>query len=183
MKIGPTHKIPFKRRLKGSTNYKRRLGLLLSGKPRLVIRKSLKYITLQLIEYDPKGDKTIVSSSSRELKNLGWNYSTSNIPAAYLSGLILGSKAKEKKIKEAILDIGPLSSVKGSKIYAAVKGVIDAGIEVPCSEDMFPSESRIKGEDIVKYSKDCSKKNQFTKNKPSNMVDDFEKIKKKILKD
>jgi len=38
--------------------------------------------------------------------------------------------------------------VKGSVQYAAVKGFIDSGIKVPCSEDIFPSDERIEGKNI-----------------------------------
>jgi large subunit ribosomal protein L18 len=38
----PTYKMPFRRRREGKTNYTKRLKLLLSRKPRLVVRKSLK---------------------------------------------------------------------------------------------------------------------------------------------
>ncbi len=38
------HVLQFKRKRKKQTNYRRRLKLVISGKPRLVIRKSLKYL-------------------------------------------------------------------------------------------------------------------------------------------
>jgi len=184
VKIGPKYKMPFKRRYDKKTNYNKRLGLLLSGKPRLVIRKSLKHLKLQIVKYEPKGDKTLVSANTQDLEKFGWKYSTANLPAAYLAGLLIGQKAKKSKIKEAIVDLGPQISVKGSRLYAAVKGAIDAGLEVPCSEDVFPSEERIKGEHIVKYSKEKGNtyKTQFSKIKPDNMTEDFEKVKEKIMK-
>ena len=74
MKLSPTFKMPFRRRREGKTNYKKRLKLLLSKKPRLVVRKSLKYIRAQIVEFDKKGDKTLASAFSRELKKLGWKY-------------------------------------------------------------------------------------------------------------
>ncbi|MEM5793267.1 MAG: 50S ribosomal protein L18 [Candidatus Aenigmatarchaeota archaeon] len=182
MKMGPKYKLPFKRRFEGKTDYRKRLALIKSGEIRLVVRKSNKHTKLQIVKYQPEGDRTLASASTQDLIKLGWKYSTSNTPSAYLAGLLMGIKARKNKLKKVILDIGPQVSVKGSKIYAAVKGVIDAGIEVPCSEEMFPPESRIKGENIVKYAKECNNKNQFSKIKPVDMVKDFEKIKEKILK-
>ncbi len=182
MKEGPRYKMPFKRRFEGKTNYKKRLGLLLSGKPRLVIRTSLKHVKTQIIKYNPEGDKTIVSASTQELEKLGWKHSTSNIPAAYLTGLLIGKKAKKKKIKEVVVDFGPQKLVKGSRLYAVIKGGIDAGLEIPCSEEVLPSEKRIKGEHIVKYSKENKDKTQFSKVKPANMTKDWKKIKEKIMK-
>lgn len=184
MKIGPKYKMPFKRRFEKKTNYRKRLRLLLSEKPRLIIRRSTKHTKAQIIKYEPTGDKTLVSVSTQELEKLGWKYSTSNLPAAYLTGLLIGEKAKKKKIKDVVLDLGVQRTVKGSRLYATIKGAIDAGLQVPCSEEVFPSEERLKGEHIVKYSKEKGDiyKTQFTKVKPDNMVKDFEKIKEKIMK-
>jgi large subunit ribosomal protein L18 len=151
----------FKRRREKKTNYKKRLALIKSGKTRLVIRKSLNNISVQFINYKPEGDYTIISTVSAELKKLGWN-KTGNVPAAYLTGLLAGKKAKEKKIEEAILDLGLQISTKGSRIYAALKGVLDAGVKIPHSKDILPSEDRIKGkhisEEIVKKFEDVKKK-------------------------
>jgi len=153
--------MPFKRRRKQKTNYKKRLALIKSGKIRLVIRRSLHNIKIQFIEYDVKGDKTLVTTFSTELKKLGWTR-TGNIPGAYLTGLLAGKKAKENKIEEAILDLGLQTSTKGSRIYAALKGVLDSGINVPHSEEILPSEDRTKGahisEEIVKQFEDVKSK-------------------------
>jgi large subunit ribosomal protein L18 len=145
--------MPFRRRREGKTDYKRRLKLLVSGKPRLVVRRSLQYIRAQLIEYHPSGDKTLASAFSRELKRLGWKFACDNLPAAYLTGLLIGKRALEKGVREAILDMGLYPSIKGSRIYAVVKGARDAGLRVPCDEEMLPSESRLRGEHIAAHLK------------------------------
>ena len=67
--------IPFRRKREGKTNYKKRIAFLTSEKPRLVIRKSLKNITAQIVIYEPKGDKVIASACSAELTKLGWKFS------------------------------------------------------------------------------------------------------------
>lgn len=139
--------MPLKRRREQKTDYKKRLALLKSGATRLVIRKSLSNIAVQFVEFDPKGDKTVVCTFSTELKKLGWD-KTGNVPAAYLTGLLAGKKAREKKIENAVLDLGLQSSTKGSRLYAALKGVIDAGVNVPHSEEILPTEDRIRGEHI-----------------------------------
>ena len=139
----------FRRKREGLTNYKKRLNLLLSKKPRLVIRKSLKNITVQIMEYDPKGDSIVVGANSKELeKRFKWTINKSNIPSAYLTGYLLGKKAIKKNIKEAVLDLGLNESVKGGKLYAALKGVLDAGVEVPHSEEVLPDEKRLNGSHI-----------------------------------
>ena len=160
--------VPHRRRRENKTNYKTRLALLKSGEHRIVVRKTLKHIIVQITKYEPKGDKVLFTISSSELKKLGWKYSTSNIPSAYLVGLLAGKKAQENKIKKGILDLGVSFSVKGSRLYATLKGLIDSGLEIPSSEDNFPNEERISGKHIADY-----KKNEINK--------DFEELKKKIL--
>jgi len=153
--------IQFKRRREDKTNYRKRIALLKSGKTRLVIRRSLSNITVQFVDFIPNGDKTVACATSTELKKLGWNR-TGNVPASYLTGLLAGKKAKDKKVEEAILDMGLHISTKGSRIYAALKGVLDSGIKVPCSEEILPSDDRIKGKHI---SKDLEKQFDDVKNK------------------
>ena len=157
-----TYLMPLKRRREKKTNYKRRLGLLKSEKTRLVIRKRLSNISVQFINFKREGDQTIAAAFSSELKKLGWNR-TGNIPASYLTGLLAGKRAKDKKIEEAILDLGLQTSTKGSRIYAALKGVLDSGVNIPHSKEILPNEDRIKGKHI---SKDVEKQ--------------FEDIRKKI---
>jgi large subunit ribosomal protein L18 len=154
--------LSFRRRREQKTNYRRRLGLLKSGKTRLVIRKSLSNISVQFINFKGNSDETVISAISTELKKLGWTRG-GNVPAAYLTGFLAGKKAKEKNLKDAVLDMGLQTSTKGSRIYAALKGVVDAGISVAHSEEILPSEDRIKGKHI---SEEISKQ--------------FEEVKKKI---
>ncbi len=170
MKIGTTYRMQLKRRRLGKTNYKKRLKLLLSGKPRLIVRKTNKYIIAQIAKYNEKGDEILVGVTSKVLKKFGWNYSFKNTPAAYLTGLIIGKMAVEKGIKEAILDIGLHSPTKGSKVFAVAKGALDAGLKIPISESVIPSEDRIKGEHIASYLQ-----------KFKNLPEKFEEVKQKIL--
>jgi large subunit ribosomal protein L18 len=153
--------VPFKRRRENKTNYRKRLALLKSRKTRLVIRRSLSNISVQFINFMPEGDQTVAEANSTELKKLGW-IRTGNVPASYLTGLLAGKKAKNKKVEEAVLDMGLQISTKGSRIYAALKGVLDSGIKVPCSEEILPSEDRIRGKHI---SKDLEKQFDEVKNK------------------
>jgi large subunit ribosomal protein L18 len=160
--------LKYRRRREGKTNYKKRINMLKSGKCRLVVRKSLTNMYIQLIEFSAKGDKIIASGSGFELKNIGWKHNTGNTPSAYLIGLLTGKKIIGKGISDAVLDIGMQKNIPGSRIYAALKGVVDAGVNIPCSEDIMPSEDRIKGKHISEY-----RKVDITK--------DFDIIKKKIL--
>ncbi|MBW2982257.1 50S ribosomal protein L18 [Candidatus Woesearchaeota archaeon] len=187
-----TYNVQFRRKREGKTNYKKRLKLLLAGKPRLVIRPSLKNIIVQIIEYHPKGDKVIVAAHSSELDKLGWKFNKGNMPAAYLTGLLAGQKGKDNGVKETILDIGLASPVKGSRIFACLKGVIDGGIKVPVSEEILPKEDRIKGSHITKYAESIKgKENEYSKKfseyiklniDPLQISKIFEEIKKQIIK-
>lgn len=145
--------VPYRRKAEGKTDYRQRIKLLLSKKPRLVIRKSLKNITLQVIEFDPVGDKVLVAANSGELVKHGWKGNTNNLPACYLCGFLLGKKAQKKKVGDCILDIGMQTSVKGCAVYAALKGAIDAGLKVAHSKEIFPDDTRIKGDHIAAYAK------------------------------
>lgn len=186
MKKYKTYTVAFRRKREGKTNYRKRLKLLLSRKPRLVIRKSLNHIVMQIIEYSPAGDKVIFSAHSSQLEKFGWKAHKGNLPSAYLTGLLLGMRAKDK-VKEAILDAGILKPVKGSAIYAALKGVIDSGINVPHSKDVLPEETRIKGEHISNYAKSLKDKRQqfscYIKQgiNPETLPELFEDVKKKIM--
>ncbi|RLE64829.1 MAG: 50S ribosomal protein L18 [Thermoprotei archaeon] len=194
MARGARYKVPFKRRRKGLTNYRKRKALVISGKPRLIVRKSNRHITAQIAEAEPQGDLILVSTHSRELvRDYGWKGYTCNTPAAYLLGLIIGYKALKRDIREAILDIGLHRSTKGNVVYAVVKGAIDAGLKIPVGEDMLPSENRIKGEHIAEYAKILKEENpeqyqrQFSsylkrKLPPESIPEHFENVKESIIK-
>lgn len=169
--------VGYARKISGKTNYKKRLALLESKKTRLVIRKSLNGMTVQFVSINDGGDNILVSSNSHELKKYSWKFGLGNIPAAYLTGYICGVRAKSKNIKEAILDLG-LQTGSG-RLYAALKGVLDAGISVPHSNEILPNESRIYGLHITEFAK-SAKDRQFSKVKPDNFKNLMEDIKKKI---
>ncbi len=143
-----TYEVKFRRR-RHNTDYKKRLALLKGNKPRLVVRKSNKIITVQLIEYKKDGDKVLSHANSNELKKLGWKLNTKNIPSAYLTGMICILKAKDTK--EAVLDIGRNTPIHGSIVFAALKGAVDAKLKIPFNESAFPKQEKINGKSIEKY--------------------------------
>ena len=151
MTHGPRYYVKPRRRREGKTDYRKRLSLLRSGKTRMVFRKSLKNTQIQFIQYKEEGDNVIVSANSKELKNkFNWKFSTSTTPAAYLTGLLAGIRAKEKGISECVLDTGRYPASTGSKIFAALKGIIDAGLVCPYSKEKLPSEDRLMGKHLDK---------------------------------
>jgi len=136
----------FNRRIRGQTEYEQRLRLLKSNMPRIVVRKSNKNTLVQITEYNAVGDKIITSAKAIDLVKLGFNANTGNLTASYLTGYLAGKRAMSKKLKtECIVDLGLQEIQYGSRIFAAVKGIMDAGIKVRASEDIFPSEDRLNG--------------------------------------
>jgi large subunit ribosomal protein L18 len=182
--------VQLRRRRTGKTDYKARKALVISGKPRLVVRNTVKNVVAQIIVAKPHGDEVLVSAHSRELKNYEWKAHAGNLPSAYLTGLLCGLKAKAQGIKEAILDIGLHSPSKGARVFAVLKGVLDAGIHVPHSEEKLPDEKRIEGEHIAQYAESLasnteeyqSKFSKYLEQKlpPEDLPKHFAKVKKEI---
>lgn len=151
MAKGPSYKVPYRRRREGKTNYRKRLKLLLSRKPRLVVRITNRRVIAQVVEYDPKGDRVLVGVDSSMLTKYGWKGDLNNTPAAYLTGLLVAKKALEKGIKEVILDIGLHTPTRGGRVFAVLKGAVEGGLEIPHSPEVLPDDSRIRGEHIAQY--------------------------------
>lgn len=149
-----------RRRREQKTDYALRLSLLKSGVPRLVIRKSNRYVQGQIIKYNPSGDRTLASASSSELRKLGWKHGCSSVTAAYLTGLLLGKRGLGKA-EQAVLDAGLQRLTRGNALYAFLKGVTDAGLSVPHDPAVLPSEERLTGRHIK-------------------ASDDFEAVKKRV---
>ena len=102
---------------------------------------------VQILKPNVKGDQVLASAHSRFLIEKGWKGSRKNIPAAYLTGYLAGKKAIGKGVKGAILYSGTRTYTQ--RMAAVLKGVIDAGLEVPANPETFPSEDRINGEHLT----------------------------------
>jgi large subunit ribosomal protein L18 len=158
MTRGKVRVIAHRRRREGKTDYRHRLALLKSGSPRLVVRKAVNSMTCQIIEHKTIGDKAIVSVTSKNLEGFGWKGNKGNLPGSYLTGFLCGTEAKKNGVKKAVLDIGLQTSTKGSRIYAAVRGCLDAGIDIPHSPEILPNVERIRGLHIEQYAESRGKK-------------------------
>jgi large subunit ribosomal protein L18 len=148
MAQGPRYKVPFRRRREGRTDYRQRAKLLRARVPRAVVRVSLRHVAVQLVDFDAQGDRVLATANSAELKDMGWTGNTGNLPAAYLTGYLAGKRAMEQGVESAVLDIGLKEPVKGSACFATLKGLLDAGLEVPHGEEVLPSADRLKGKHI-----------------------------------
>ncbi|MEM3671478.1 MAG: 50S ribosomal protein L18 [Thermoprotei archaeon] len=151
MATGPRYRVRFRRRREKVTDYRKRLRLLSSRLPRLVVRRSNRYVYVQLVSSSKAQDKVEFSASSRELADLGYASGLASTPASYLTGLLAAKRALRKGIEKAVLDIGASSNAPKSSVYAVLKGCVDGGLDVPHSEEMLPDESRLKGEHISAY--------------------------------
>ena len=185
MAKGPRYKVPYRRRREGKTNYRKRLKLLLSRKPRLVVRITNTRVIAQIIEYHPDGDRVLVGVDSSMLaRDYGWKGDLNNTPAAYLTGLLVGKKALEKGIKEAVLDIGLHTPTRGGRVFAVLRGAVEAGMEIPHSPEVLPDDSRIKGEHIAAYYQMAPER--FTEYerrglKPTDLPKHVEEVKERIM--
>ncbi len=195
MARGPRYKVPRRRRREGKTNYYKRYKMVLSGHPRFVVRKTLKHIIVQVVKAAPQGDITVAAAHSRELtKKYGWLGGLGNTPAAYLTGLLAALRALKAGIKYAVPDIGLHAPTRGAKVFAAIKAANDAGLKVPVSDEVVPSEGRIRGEHIASWAEKLkSESPEFFERyfslylkrgfDPVNLPPHFDEVKNKILAD
>ena len=145
-------KMPKKRKREKKTNYSTRLKILKSGLPRVVVRKTNKYIIVQQVSSSEAKDRVIVGITSKDLLKHGWpekaKSSLKSVTAAYLTGYLAGKKILEKNKGKVILDIGLQRNLPGTRLYAVLKGLVDAGLDIPHDEKVFPNEERIQGKHL-----------------------------------
>jgi len=129
------------------TNYRKRGTMLMGKRDFITVNISNQNTQVQILTPGMTGDKVISSAHSRYLIEKGWKGSRKSVPAAYLTGYLAGKKAISKGTKDAILYTGTKRYTQ--RMAAALKGIIDAGLQVPASEDTFPPEDRINGEHLT----------------------------------
>ena len=161
-------KVNKRRRREAKTDYAKRIKLLKSNSPRIVFRKTNRYLIAQYIVSKEAKDSVKVGANTKELLKFGWpkefSGSLKSISASYLLGLLATKKIKEKKLDKAVIDFGMIKMIHKTKTYAFIKGLNDAGLEINCKEEFYPDESRLKGEHL---------KNKIP----------FEEIKSKLIKE
>lgn len=109
-------------------------------------------IICQFVYAKIQGDMVLTSAYSHELPSFGVKVGLTNYAAAYATGLLcarralaaLGLEATEFDMEEgprpfkAFLDTGLQRTSTGAKIFGAMKGAVDGGINIPHSEKRFP---------------------------------------------
>ncbi len=151
-----THVPLLRRRREGVTDYRARRRAITSHRALLVVRVSNKNVSSQFVMPKVSGDTVVASAHSRELLKLGWRGSLKSTPSCYLLGLLAGKKALANGVDEAVLYNGLAPFVKGGRVGALVKGVLDAGVSVPVSEEAFPPQDRLSGKTIADYASKLS---------------------------
>jgi large subunit ribosomal protein L18 len=180
-----------RRRREGVTDYKARKRAITSQRPLLVVRVSNKNVTAQFVKATVKGDMVLSASNSKELAKAGWNGSSKSVPACYLLGLLAGKKALSAGVKDAVAYNGVVPFIRGSRIAALLKGVVDAGVAVPVGEKAFPDEERLSGKPIAAYASQLAAedKDAYSRSfgrlvkggfKPQDYPAEFEKVKAAI---
>jgi large subunit ribosomal protein L18 len=129
------------------TNYKKRGTMLMGKRDFITVNITNENTQVQILKPGMTGDTVIASAHSRYLLEKGWKGSRKSVPAAYLTGYLAGKKALGKGAKDAILYTGTRKYTQ--RMAAALKGIIDAGVQVPASKETFPSDDRINGEHLT----------------------------------
>jgi large subunit ribosomal protein L18 len=174
------------------TNYRKREALLISKLDFVTIKISNQNVIAQVLKPEIQGDIVRVSTHSRELRRFGWKGSLNSLPACFLVGLVLGRKALEKGVDKAVLYIG--NKPFTSRIAACMKGIVQAGINIPISSESYPTEHRLNGQHIAEYAlkiktEDINKYNKFFSSLlkegfvPENYQSHVEEITARILKE
>ena len=188
MAQGTNYKVAFRRRREGKTDYGARIKLVDYEKSRLVVRVSNAHATVQVIDYAPEGDITVASAVSKQLAKYGYLGNTGNLSAFYLTAYLCAKRALAAGVDSAILDIGLKSPIKGSKVFAALKGALDAGLDIPHGDFIFPEDERIRGEHVANYAESLDAEEvakKFSKYferglNPKDLPENFDETVKKI---
>jgi len=142
-----------------------------SPKHRLVVRFTNRDIIAQIIVAKIRGDEVLASAYAHELASYGLTVGLTNYSAAYCTGLLLARRVLKKlgladtykgstqfdpkyNVKEsgekrpfyAILDVGLARTTTGARIFAALKGALDGGIEIPHKTKRFVGYDQESGE-------------------------------------
>jgi large subunit ribosomal protein L18 len=170
------------------TNYRKRAALLIGRHSFVTVKVSDQNVAAQVLKPTPTGDIVIASAHSRELAKQDWKGAFNNLPACYLTGLLMGKKTLEKGVKNAVLYIGKDHFT--SRVAACLKGIVDSGVTMPVSEESLPPEERITGRHIAKYASTLkedqeeynSRFSAILKNglKPEDYPTHFEEVRSKI---
>lgn len=171
-------------------------------KYRFVVRFTNKDIVCQIAYAKLEGDVIICAAYAHELPRYGVKVGLTNYAAAYCTGLLLARRLLTKlKLHEiytgteevdgdeynvesvdgspgafrAFLDVGLARTTTGARVFGALKGAVDGGLDIPHSMKRFPgydSESKefsaevhrnhIFGQNVAKYMQELKDEDEET---------------------
>ncbi|XP_039811235.1 60S ribosomal protein L5-1-like [Panicum virgatum] len=132
-------------------------------KYRFVVRFTNKDITAQIVSASIAGDMVLAAAYSHELPRYGLDVGLTNYAAAYCTGLLLARRVlklrdldkeyegnveatgedfsvepdDERRPFRALLDVGLVRTTTGNRVFGALKGALDGGLDIPHSEKRF----------------------------------------------
>lgn len=134
-------------------------------KYRLVVRLSNTNITCQIVYSRIEGDKIVSAAYSHELPRYGVKVGLTNYAAAYCTGLLVARRLLKKFHLDTLyagapevtgeeytveplddgpnpfrcyLDVGLMKTSTGARVFGAMKGAVDGGLNIPHSTKRFP---------------------------------------------
>lgn len=134
-------------------------------KYRMIVRTSNRDITCQIAYARLEGDKIVAAAYSHELPRYGVKVGLTNYAAAYCTGLLLARRVLKKFNLDGVyegqkevdgehfmvedaddgpgafracLDVGLARTSTGARVFGAMKGAADGGLDIPHSEKRFP---------------------------------------------
>ncbi|XP_008339345.1 60S ribosomal protein L5 [Malus sylvestris] len=137
-------------------------------KYRFVVRFTNKDIVAQIISASIAGDLVLAAAYSHELPRYGLEVGLTNYAAAYCTGLLLARRvlkklemddeyegnveatgedysvepAESRRPFRALLDVGLIRTTTGNRVFGALKGALDGGLDIPHSEKRFAGFSK-----------------------------------------
>jgi len=134
-------------------------------KYRMIVRFTNKDIICQIAYARIEGDVIVCAAYSHELPRYGVKVGLTNYSAAYCTGLLLGRRILEKFKLDTVyqgqtevtgeqfqvesvdgqpgafrcfLDVGLARTTTGARVFGALKGAVDAGLDIPHGVKRFP---------------------------------------------
>ncbi|ONH98804.1 hypothetical protein PRUPE_7G266900 [Prunus persica] len=137
-------------------------------KYRFVVRFTNKDIVAQIVSASIAGDLVLAAAYAHELPSYGLEVGLTNYAAAYCTGLLLARRvlkklemddeyegnveatgedysvepAESRRPFRALLDVGLIRTTTGNRVFGALKGALDGGLDIPHSEKRFAGFSK-----------------------------------------
>jgi len=138
-------------------------------KYRFVVRVTNRDVITQIIAADLTHDVVIAAAYSHELPRYGIKLGLTNYAACYATGLLLARRVNSKfglkfegqtkvdgedfnvepsedeeapKPFKALLDVGLARTTSGARVFGALKGATDGGIDIPHNDHRYPGSKR-----------------------------------------